>query len=510
MKAWCADVAAPKTNGNTAMSIEMLSAYPSMSSVVSSVLEAWPEHLAYCTARFRDNDPGFLDRTEEFATLVVKSTGDDLPGYCKDYRWMCEEFLNEEVFFRRHGHYRLSTFGEANAEIYSNHAYMSRYVRRILISQIIWDPHARAFDLFRTELLGKMPADAHYVEVGPGHGFFLSALDYVLLAFDHRWLSLDALCIDPGSTEQRLAEACATIGAVVETITQNNGATVIVPTMPVPAGGLFGSFDRRVPGTPRAMVDRVNRSIVVDSTERNAPLLDAAELAGAVGCSAWFDDRLYHLYKIPFALDFVPIYCDYVCRLLAGLRGRARKCLVLDLDNSIWGGAIGDDGIDGIVLGTGNAAGEAYLAVQRTAVELKTRGIILAVCSKNDDAVAREPFRSHPDMILREADIAVFQANWSDKASNIEAIAKTLDIGLDFSCFSTIIRSSAQPCAWHYLWSLSPNCPPIRRATRASSSRLVISKPLPFPTRTGAEARAMRPMPSAPKSCIKRATSVNI
>ena len=155
------------------MSIEMLSAYPSMSSVVSSVLEAWPEHLAYCTARFRDNDPGFLDRTEEFATLVVKSTGDDLPGYCKDYRWMCEAFLNEEVFFRRHGHYRLSTFGEANAEIYSNHAYMSRYVRGILISQIIWDPHARAFDLFRTEFLGKMPADAHYVEVGPGHGFFL-------------------------------------------------------------------------------------------------------------------------------------------------------------------------------------------------------------------------------------------------------------------------------------------------------------------------------------------------
>ena len=269
----------------------------------------------------------------------------------------------------------------------------------------------------------------------PGSAINSNALDYVLLAFDHRWLSLDALCIDPGSTEQRLAEACATIGAVVETITQNNGATVIVPTMPVPAGGLFGSFDRRVPGTPRAMVDRVNRSIVTDVTERNAPLLDVAELTGAVGGSAWFDDRLYHLYKIPFALDFVPIYCDYVCRLLAGLRGRARKCLVLDLDNSIWGGAIGDDGIDGIVLGTGNAAGEAYLAVQRTAAELKTRGIILAVCSKNDDAVAREPFRSHPDMILREADIAVFQANWSDKASNIEAIAKTLDIGLDSLVF---------------------------------------------------------------------------
>jgi FkbH-like protein len=104
---------------------------------------------------------------------------------------------------------------------------------------------------------------------------------------------------------------------------------------------------------------------------------------------------------------------------------------VLDLDNTIWGGVIGDDGLDGIVLGQGNAEGEAFLAVQRTALELRERGVVLAVASKNDDEVARAPFRKHPDMLLREEHIAVFQANWQDKATNLKAIAEALDIGID-------------------------------------------------------------------------------
>jgi FkbH-like protein len=109
--------------------------------------------------------------------------------------------------------------------------------------------------------------------------------------------------------------------------------------------------------------------------------------------------------------------------------------LVLDLDNTIWGGAIGDDGLEGIVLGQGNPLGEAFLEVQRMALALRERGIVLAVCSKNEEATARLPFREHPDMLLREEHIAAFEANWQDKCDNLETIARTLNLGLDSLVF---------------------------------------------------------------------------
>jgi FkbH-like protein len=121
--------------------------------------------------------------------------------------------------------------------------------------------------------------------------------------------------------------------------------------------------------------------------------------------------------------------------VIAALRGKSRKCLVLDLDNTLWGGTIGDDGIEGITLGQGDATGEAFLEVQRTALALRDRGIVLAVSSKNDDAVARTAFAAHPDMLLRADHIAVFQANWNDKATNIAAIARELSLGIDALVF---------------------------------------------------------------------------
>lgn len=152
---------------------EKLAPYPHLNTVVEKVLSVWPEHQRYCELRFRDDEPAFLQRTEGFAELALRNVGDSLSRYVEDYRWMCERFLEEEFFFQREGRYRLSTFQEAYDEVYSDLEYMSRYVRGILISQIIWDPHARAFDAFREEFLPSLPQDASYLEVGPGHGFFL-------------------------------------------------------------------------------------------------------------------------------------------------------------------------------------------------------------------------------------------------------------------------------------------------------------------------------------------------
>ena len=154
--------------------LHKLSAYPAIASVVNTILADWPEHRRYIESRFKNDTPEFLARNEEFAALALTGMQDDLPLFCADYRWMCEEFLKEEFHFRREGSYRLSTFEEAYREVYSNTKFMTRYVHGILISQIIWDPHARAFDVFRTKFLTGIEAGASYLEVGPGHGFYLA------------------------------------------------------------------------------------------------------------------------------------------------------------------------------------------------------------------------------------------------------------------------------------------------------------------------------------------------
>jgi len=164
-------------------------------------------------------------------------------------------------------------------------------------------------------------------------------------------------------------------------------------------------------------------------------LLDVAGLAETVGLSDWHDPQLWNLAKCPFSDQLIPLYADHVARIVAAIRGKSKKVLILDLDNTVWGGIIGDDGLEGIQIAQGDARGEAHLAVQRFALDLRQRGIVLAVCSKNTDEVARKPFEEHPEMLLKLDHIAVFQANWSDKATNIQAIAEELALGLDSMVF---------------------------------------------------------------------------
>ena len=177
-------------------------------------------------------------------------------------------------------------------------------------------------------------------------------------------------------------------------------------------------------------------SHLIELAERHKDyILDVEGLASAVGRQNWHNPTQWNLYKLSYSIAMIPAHVDAIGRLLGAIRGRSRKCLVLDLDNTLWGGVIGDDELEGIVLGQGDPIGEAHLDVQRMALHLRNRGIILAVCSKNDEKTARLPFREHPDMLLKEDDIAVFIANWDDKASNLRKIAQSLNISLDALVF---------------------------------------------------------------------------
>jgi FkbH-like protein len=255
-------------------------------------------------------------------------------------------------------------------------------------------------------------------------------LDAILIAVDHRWFKIDQPVLDRDAA-QAVAGQMLQLRELIQALHSNSGAPAILQTLPIPPMPLFGSFDRRVRGSVRSMIDEANRVIGDLAEDTGSYLLDVAAIAEQVGTSRWFDPVQWAAYKLPFSADCVPIYSDHVGRLVGAIRGKTRKCLVLDLDNTIWGGVVGDDGVTGLFVGQGDARGEAFIAVQRSAMELRERGIVLAVCSKNNEGAARAPFREHPEMLLKEEHFAVFQANWIDKPSNLEAIAKTLNIGLD-------------------------------------------------------------------------------
>jgi FkbH-like protein len=179
----------------------------------------------------------------------------------------------------------------------------------------------------------------------------------------------------------------------------------------------------------------LNQKLLERTAAENVLLLDLDWWANQLGTRNLVDRMLWHQAKQEISPAQAPIYGDLVARQLAAIRGLSSKCLVLDLDNTLWGGVIGDDGLDGIVLGQGSALGEAYVAFQHYVKKLADRGVILAVSSKNDPEIARAAFAEHPEMILKLDDIAVFEASWTEKPASVQKIAAHLNINVDSLVF---------------------------------------------------------------------------
>lgn len=211
------------------------------------------------------------------------------------------------------------------------------------------------------------------------------------------------------------------------------GANVLFPNHSLAFDdNVFGNYALKVPESWTFQVARLNHLLnELAIRQRNLFVLNArpAEFMGAV--TDWTQVVNADLHFTPDYLDWLASSIDSV---IASFRGRFRKCIVLDLDNTLWGGVIGDDGMEGIQIGT-LGIGKAFTHFQKWIKELGRRGIILAVCSKNNEETAREPFLRHPEMVLRMDDIAVFVANWESKADNIARIRDILNIGYDSMVF---------------------------------------------------------------------------
>src|SRR6185436_3816247 len=169
----------------------------------------------------------------------------------------------------------------------------------------------------------------------------------------------------------------------------------------------------------------------------NAPaihLLDAGRWVAQAGRSAT-SPKLWHLGKIAFGPD---VFRQAAADIKAGLRGiggQARKLVVLDLDDTLWGGIVGDLGWEGLNLGGHSPVGESFVAFQRALKRLINRGIVLALVSKNTEAIALEAIDRHPEMVLRRDDFVAWRINWEDKAQNIASLVSELNLGLESVVF---------------------------------------------------------------------------
>lgn len=203
---------------------------------------------------------------------------------------------------------------------------------------------------------------------------------------------------------------------------------------PLPVSGL-GNLSATALYGKANFLNRLNAEFAA-AARSNAKLLivDLNGVATQVGMNQWFSPQYWYSYKMPWTPNGIVVLANSVSALVAASYGRTKKCLVLDLDNTLWGGVIGDDGMDNLQLGRETPLGEAYSAFQTYCKALKDRGVILAVCSKNNIETAQSGF-SHPDSVLALTDFAAFHANWEPKHQNIEAIAKDLNIGLDSLVF---------------------------------------------------------------------------
>ena len=212
-------------------------------------------------------------------------------------------------------------------------------------------------------------------------------------------------------------------------------ATVLQCNFPLIDDGVFGQFGNKTEQSFLFQQRKLNYLLMQGCQEaKNTFLIDLDALQTALGRSTFADPKLYYVAKMPISLAALPAAAKLVVDVVRSLQGAVKKCLVLDLDNTLWGGVIGDDGLSGIQIGE-LGTGHAFSDFQKWLKELKNRGILLTVCSKNNEDTAKEPFEKHPEMVLRLEDFSMFVANWEDKARNIRTIQQALNIGMESMVF---------------------------------------------------------------------------
>jgi FkbH-like protein len=262
----------------------------------------------------------------------------------------------------------------------------------------------------------------------PQSGLYQFQPDFVVILLNHRDLGLP-----PAGGAEHARELGARLRELWSVLLARNRCHLVQIGIDSPPAGAWGSLEDTLPEGRRRLIASTNRALVAELPQR-ASFVDANAVAAEVGLQYWSPSEWHAAKQYPSSAA-LPRLADVVCAHCAAALGLTAKVLAVDLDNTLWGGIIGEDLLEGIRVGPSSAEGEGYCELQQYLKELQQRGVLLAVCSKNNPADAELPFRRHDDMPLKLDDFAAFVANWDDKPTNLERIADSLSLGLDSFVF---------------------------------------------------------------------------
>lgn len=259
--------------------------------------------------------------------------------------------------------------------------------------------------------------------------------DYVVIYISSEKLLQKYNCTKAADRDNFALTQIQLIDDLVDTLQQRISSKIIMYNFVEINDFVFGNYGASVRFSFIYQLRMLNIKLMDSFSNRKGCFIaDLSSIQNRLGRSTVFAAANYVNADMPLSLDAIPYVAKCTADIILAAEGRLHKCLILDLDNTLWGGIIGDDGPDKIQIGH-LGIGKAFTDLQHWIKKLKERGIIIAVCSKNDEKVAKEPFLHHPEMVLRLEDIAIFVANWDNKADNIRHIQKILNIGFDSMVF---------------------------------------------------------------------------
>lgn len=269
----------------------------------------------------------------------------------------------------------------------------------------------------------------------PGSELYAFEPEYVLILRSTEKLLKKFYAPDNAAKENFAAAQLEYMNNLYTQLTSQLKTRVLFNTFPEINDTVFGNFGAKTRLSFSYQVKKLNVLLMEWASEKkNLFLVDLASLFAKKGYDQCFDPKMYVSADMVYSLDVLPFIAKNVHDVIQAVSGSFKKCIILDLDNTTWGGIIGDDGMEGIQIGD-LGLGKVFTDLQLWVKELRKRGIIIAVCSKNTESIAQEPFLHHPDMKLRLEDIAVFVANWENKVDNIRYIQSVLNIGFDSMVF---------------------------------------------------------------------------
>lgn len=242
--------------------------------------------------------------------------------------------------------------------------------------------------------------------------------------------------LEPGRASEIAAEVVERFRSWVRMLRARSAASLIVHTLEMPPAAAMGAYDAQGTSGQTAAVGAINAGLGRIAAEfTGVYLLDFDGLIARRGRDNWYDATKWFTVRMPMRAEHLSAIASEWLRFVHPLAGRSAKVAVVDLDNTLWGGVIGEDGMDGIRVHRDEHKGAPYWQLQRALADLRRRGIVLAVASKNNPADAMEALEKHPGMLLRPADFGAMRIGWNGKAQSLREIAEELNVGIDSLVF---------------------------------------------------------------------------